>query len=203
MTSKTEIWKSHPDITGIEVSTLGRVRTLDRVVSTEKRTCFLKGHVFKRCGNGHGYLQVNITVNGKRATKSVHRLVAQAFIPNPDNLPQVNHRDCNRKNNGVSNLEWCDNSYNMKYKEKFGVSQTEAAGHSLFAVSLSTLEISHFRSHHEASQELRVCASNISKVIKNKYKQTGGYWFVNDDENADDIIKRKLNDIKGDAKQWK
>ena len=87
---ETEIWKAHPGIPGIEVSTLGRVRTLDRVVSTEKMTRFQKGRVLKQRDNGRGYLIVNIPINGKQVTKKVHRLVAQTFIPNSEELPQVN-----------------------------------------------------------------------------------------------------------------
>lgn len=124
MKGQTEIWKAHPEIVGIEVSTMGRVRTLDRVTSTEKMTRFQKGRVLKQHDNGKGYLLVNIPINGKQSSKRVNRLVAETFLPNPDNLPQVNHKDCNRTNNDVSNLEWCDASYNQKYREKHGVSQT-------------------------------------------------------------------------------
>ena len=62
-----------------------------------------------------GYQAVDLCKNGKRTTTLIHRLVAQAFIPNPDNLPEINHRDENPKNNVVENLEWCDHSYNINY----------------------------------------------------------------------------------------
>ena len=62
-----------------------------------------------------GYLRVSFSEKGKGHTFKVHRLVAQAFIPNPLNLPQVNHKDENKENNAVENLEWCDNSYNRNY----------------------------------------------------------------------------------------
>ena len=119
MTSKTEIWKVHPDITGIEVSTLGRVRTLDRVVSSERRTQFIKGHVLKQ-QYSRGYLKVGIQVNGKQTMKYVHRLMAQTFIPNPDNLPEINHKDCNPSNNDADNLEWCTHQENIAYRDKCG-----------------------------------------------------------------------------------
>jgi len=192
MKGQTEIWKSHPDITGIEVSTLGRVRTLDRVTSTEKMTRFQKGRVLKQSDNGSGYLKVNIPINGKQASKRVNRLVAQTFIPNPDNLPQVNHRDCDRKNNNVENLEFCTASYNQKYREKHGVSQTEAAGHPLFAIKMATLEVLYFRSQQEAGRLLGFGQGNIGAVIRGKQKYTNGYWFVNADNNSVDLTKRKL-----------
>ena len=192
---KTEIWKLHPEYTGIEVSTFGRVRSLDRVTSSEKYTRFVKGRVLKQYNNTNGYLQVKIPIAGKWTTKSVHRLVAQTYIPNPDELPQVNHLDCNRKNNNVENLEFCDNSYNQKYREKYGISNTELLSKPVFAINLTTLEVLHFSSQTEASRELRVFNSNVNKVIKGRFKQTGGFWFTNADDNADDAIKHKLNDL--------
>ena len=192
---QTEIWKALPSVTGVEVSTFGRVRILDRLISSEKYTRFIKGRILKQYVNAHGYLRVSIPVDGKWTMKSVHRIVAQTFIQNPDNLPQVNHRDCDRKNNNVDNLEWCTSSYDAKYREKYGVSRTEAQGHPLFAINLATLEVSHFRSQHEAGRELKIGQGNIGSVIRGEYKQTHGFWFVNDDENADDAIKNKLYKI--------
>ena len=65
-----------------------------------------------------GYSRVNIiNKENKRLTKRVHRLVAENYIPNPDNLPQINHKDENKNNNNVSNLEWCDNQYNAEYSK--------------------------------------------------------------------------------------
>lgn len=181
MKGQTEIWKAHPDIPGIEVSTFGNVRTLDRLVSTEKRTQFVKGRVLKQFVIVNGYMGVVIIIDGKRINKYVHRLVAQTFIPNPDNLPEVNHEDCNRASNNVENLEWCTRSYNMKYKDKFGISNTESQGHPLLAINLKTLEVLHFRSQGEASRVLGIQQPNINAVIKGRLKQTGGYRFENAD----------------------
>lgn len=192
---KTEVWKAHPDIPGIEVSTFGRVRTLDRLVSSEERTQFTKGRILKQQDNSNGYLKVCFRVNGKHVNKLIHRLVAQTFISNPDNLPQVNHLDCNIKNNYVDNLEFCSASYNQKYREKFGISNTESKGHPLFAINLKTFEVSHFRSQREASRELGVSQSSIGFVIRGRRRAAGGFWFVNDDGHAVDVVKSKLHDI--------
>ena len=137
---ETEIWKSLPGVPGVEVSTFGKVRTLDRLVSSEKYTRFTKGRILKQYENGKGYFIVSIPIDGKWATKRVHRLIAKTFIKNPDNFPQVNHKDCDRTNNDVSNLEWCTASYNAQYREKYGISQTEAQGHPLFAINLANTE---------------------------------------------------------------
>ena len=197
MENQVEIWKSYPYIAGIEVSTLGRVRTIDRVVSSEKGTQFVKGRILKPQDNGTGYLRVDVSIDGKRVKKLVHRLIAQAFIPNPEELPQINHKDSDPTNNNISNLEWCTASYNRRYQEKYGVSRTEAVGHPLFAINLDTQEMSRFSSQHEAGRALGVYQANINSVIKGKLKQTGGYWFVSDDGHAVDVVKSKLHDIGG------
>jgi len=196
--SEEEIWRAHPEYTGTEVSTFGRVRTLDRVVSSKGNgTRFVKGRILKQYNDHSGYLQAPIKVDEKWIMKSVHRLVAQTFIDNPENLPQVNHRDCNRKNNHVENLEFCTASYNNQYREKHGISRLEAQGKPVFAISLDTLEVSHFCARSEADRELGVDGSRITAVIKGKRKQTGGFWFVNDDCHAVDVVKSKLRDVGG------
>lgn len=73
------------------------------------------GHIIKPGPTGTGYVQVILRKNGKNKKHRLHRLVAQTFIPNPDNLPEVNHKDENKVNNKVENLEWCDKNYNTHY----------------------------------------------------------------------------------------
>lgn len=198
MKGPVEFWKKHPDIPGIEVSTLGRVRTLDRVVSGKGNGTYpIKGQVLKPFGNGHGYLRVGIQIDGKRTNKYVHRLVAQIFIPNHDGLPEINHKDNNPLNNNVSNLEWCTHEYNIAYKEKYGTpAKNNAPKSPVYAINLATLELSHFRSQCEASRSLGFRQGDISKVIKGNRKQTHGFWFTNADEKAENLIKKKLYDIK-------
>lgn len=70
--------------------------------------------------NADGYMVITTGKTGKRRLASVHRLVAQAFIPNPNNLPEVNHKDCDRTNNCVENLEWCTHTENIRYSIKMG-----------------------------------------------------------------------------------
>lgn len=80
-----------------------------------------KTRVMKANPTLKGYLQVSLALNGKLYPRRVHRLVAEAFIPNPNNLPQVNHKDGNKLNNSVENLEWCTNSYNLHHSWEQGL----------------------------------------------------------------------------------
>ena len=99
-----EEWKNIIGYEGLyEVSNKGNVRNVRR------------NTLLKLSKNKYGYIQVYLYKNGIRKGFKVHRLVAQAFILNPDNLPQVNHRDENPGNNNVDNLEWCTHKYNVNY----------------------------------------------------------------------------------------
>ena len=196
MGNQVEIWESLPECAGIEVSTLGNVRTLDKVTSSENRTWFNKGRVLKQYKNNGGYMQVKIKIDGKWTTKSVHQLVAQTFIQNPNNMLEVNHKDCDRTNNNAGNLNWCTHQENIAYRDKLGhTARNNASKSPVYAINLATFEVSRFRSQREASRELGVDQPNINAVIKGSRKQAGGYWFVNDDGNAVDVVKNNLHDI--------
>lgn len=114
---KKEYWRPVVGYEGLyEGSNLGRVKSLDRWVKCPNGTVrFYKGKILKPRTNGRGYLQVTLSKNGKIKNFLVHRLVAEAFLQNNDNLPCVNHKDENPQNNNVNNLEWCSYEYNNKY----------------------------------------------------------------------------------------
>ena len=189
-----EVWSVYPEFDFIEGSNLGRVRTVDRVVKTKNGMRLIKGRILKQQLNRYGYLFTDFSVNGKKVNRKVHRIIAQTFLPNPDNLPQVNHINCNRTENNVDNLEWCTPQYNMQYKEKYGISAAEAVGCHVYAINLTTLEVSWFKSQMEASLELDICRPGINSVIRGKRKTAGGYWFVNDDDNVIETVKAKFGD---------
>lgn len=108
-----EVWKSF-GYEDYEVSNLGRVKSY----KYDKEN----GRIMKPYRDTKGYLQIDLQLDGRkrqnRVHLAVHRIVAQAFIPNPDNLPQVNHKDENKENNSLDNLEWCTNEYNARYGTK-------------------------------------------------------------------------------------
>lgn len=113
-----ERWKDIKDYEGIyQVSTQGRIRALTRCYTDSLgRTVSRRGKMLNvRISSQTGYPSVNLSKDGVAKTNSVHRLVAEAFIPNPDRLPCVNHKDESRDNNIVENLEWCTYQYNNTY----------------------------------------------------------------------------------------
>lgn len=114
-----EVWKPVVGFEGLyEVSNLGRVRSLTRVVYTSyfRNGQTHYGKILREAKNDYtGYSSVMLRKDGKSTRRSIHRLVATAFLPNPQNLPSINHKDENKRNNQVSNLEWCTVSYNCGY----------------------------------------------------------------------------------------
>ena len=118
----TDIWKDIKGYEGIyQVSSIGQVRSVVRQVSnghgmTEHPERLLKPNTLAK-----GYYQVTLYKDNKRKSFQVHRLVAQAFVDNPNNMPQVNHINGNKQDNTFSNLEWCDNSENQKHAWRIGL----------------------------------------------------------------------------------
>ena len=103
-----EIWNTIEGYPNYEVSNLGNVRSLNYLGHN-------KTELLKQTTNTHGYKTVALFKDGKVKRCFIHRLVAQAFIDNPQNLPQINHKDEDKTNNCVTNLEWCTRSYNINY----------------------------------------------------------------------------------------
>ena len=157
-----EIWKDCKGYEGLyQVSNLGRVWNV-------KLQKYLKGSY-----NKDGYHQVYLTAkNGKRKTESVHRLVALAFLSNPNNLPQVNHKDENKGNNCVDNLEWCNAKYNANHGTR-NKRISKANSIPVYCFELDKI----FYGTREAERELGINHSSISKACKGKQKTTGGYHW--------------------------
>lgn len=122
-----EIWKDIVGFSGLyKVSNLGRIKSVDKKVNNNGGLQHREERILKTRLNRHGYLQVVLSKN-KSYTKTIHRMVAEAFIPNIKNKPQINHIDGDKTNNCVSNLEWATRQENMqhayhKLKRKMGFS---------------------------------------------------------------------------------
>jgi hypothetical protein len=99
--------------------------------------------------NNHGYKQAVLCTDGKRHPSRVHRLVADAFIPNPDNLPEVNHKDGDKTNNHVNNLEWCTHATNMKHASSTGLVNNKGERHGMAKLDTSAVAfIRQYPRHH-------------------------------------------------------
>ena len=107
------------DVVGLEkyayVTSDGEVFSKDRYVNNNGTLVLLKGKRKKTIDNGLGYKTIKFTINRKIIRKYLHRIVAEAFIPNPNNYPEVNHKDGKKANNSVNNLEWCNRKQNIKH----------------------------------------------------------------------------------------
>ena len=159
-------------ITGYEglysVSDAGEVKSHSRTVKTWYRTQHRTEKLltqFERGRDGIKYNAVALTKDGVTKYLSVHRLVAQAFIPNPNNLPEVNHIDRNTKNNSVSNLEWCTREYNEQYSHEKVVVQ----------YSLDGDEVARYRSVTEAARKTGIGRRSIYNVL-NGWSLTAGKY---------------------------
>jgi hypothetical protein len=122
----------------------------------------------------NGYMRVYMrqTSTNKRVDRYIHRLVAEAFIPNPDELPVVNHKDENPLNNHVSNLEWCTQKYNINY----GTAKQRAAQKIKKPVYCVELDKT-FESGKAAAEELGITAQGICVVCGNPFRMAGGYHW--------------------------
>ena len=113
-----EIWKDIQGYEGLyQVSNYGRIRSFKRMKNNKE------ARQFKLTPNSTGYISVGLRKNGKKILYQVHRLVAESFIPNPENKPQVNHIDGNKTNNHISNLEWVTASENTQHAYKMGLAK--------------------------------------------------------------------------------
>ena len=124
-------------------------------------------------GKGNnGYYSTTLTKNGEKKRFLIHRLVAEAYLPNLNNLPQVNHKDENKEHNYISNLEWCDAKYNSSYGTK-GERSARKNGKAVYCIELNRM----FESIQQAGRELGISASHISEVCRDIYEHTKGYHF--------------------------
>lgn len=193
-----EIWKPVKDYEGLyEVSNLGKVRALDRKVITKNGVVKIRKSREKKQSKCIGYAYIGLTKEGISKTFRVHRLVAQAFIPNPENKEQVNHKDGNKLNNRVDNLEWCTNQENCIHAWKNGLnhttekvrktaSETGKRTGKLFGKPVNQYDlqgnfIRAFENAREAGRITGINSNSISAVTRGKLKKTGGYkWELAD-----------------------
>ena len=159
-------WKPIPNYENLyEVSNTGEIRSIK---PRYKNKQILKAGVGSR-----GYLVVTLCNKNTQKSYNVHRLVAQAFIPNPNNLPCVNHKDENRTNNNVDNLEWCTYKYNNTYGNRLD-KYISKRGKSVMCVETNKV----YRSTQEASKLTGINQGGISSCCNGKRNVAGGFHWV-------------------------
>lgn len=215
--SMKEIWKDIKGFEGLyQVSNKGNVKSLKKVIVRKNSSILnIRERILKTRPNDSGYDLVHLSKHSKEKVFTVHRLVAETFIPNPHNLPQVNHKDEDKKNNSVDNLEWCTHKYNVNYnnasairrgietkKEKYdwlevcerGLKTKTKNGIYTRPIPINQFTwdgifIKRFRSSEQVRRELGINAAY--KVAQGLNRHAGGYiWLY--DEDVDKIKERVL-----------
>ena len=186
-----ENWK---DIKGYEgfyqVSDCGRIKSLERDVYRQNGTFHhhLKEKILVPILDKDGYQYVNLSKNGKRKVMTIHRLVAMAFLPNPENKSQINHKNEIKTNNVVENLEWCTASYNINFGTRTERSIQNRRSYKLgdnpsakpvFCVELNKK----FDCAKSAQEELGIDRMSIGKACRGKRKTAGGFHWRYANEN--------------------
>jgi hypothetical protein len=175
-----EVWKDIKDYENLyQVSNLGRLRS-----NCNRKRGTLEWKLISVAISQRGYLHATLHKDGIRKNVEIHRLVAQAFIPNPDNLPQVNHKSENKQDNRVENLEWCTASYNSSYgtiterKQDSAIKtgSPKAKRAILCFDKVSGVFKRGFESAHAASRALGFSAEhNIVSCLNGKLKSAYGF----------------------------
>ena len=151
-----EIWRDIPNYEGYyQASNLGRIKSL----------WYGREKILKPCEDGQGYLQVFLCKGGKKSVYKIHKLIALTFIKNELNKPCINHKDENKQNNKIDNLEWCTHIYNTRYSQAKKVKQYDK----------EDKLIRKWDCMAEASLELNIDRSHISSCCQGKRKTAGGY----------------------------
>ena len=190
-----EIWKPVKGFEGLyEVSSLGNVRSVDKYLMFGNQYCLFKGKPKKVYHKSDGYLRANLSKNNKSKNYSVHRLVAEAFIPNPSNLPCIDHINTIRDDNRVENLRWCtrkENSNNPLTKEHNKNGSKEVQEKMLatkrkkqscnceipvYYIDKDGSKIS-FKSMGEAQRQTNAPKSSISRSVIKKRPILGRQWY--------------------------
>lgn len=172
-----EIWKPIEGTDGkYEVSNAGRVRSLNYLGHGKTKEI--------KTWNNRGYRRVNLHIGGKKKNFLLHRIIAETFIPNPENKSEVNHKDGNKCNNDVSNLEWTTRDENRIHADESGlrkrsiealIDSNKRLSKPIVAISVTTGEEFLFTSIQEAQRAIGT--KDINRVLNGKQRQAKGYTY--------------------------
>lgn len=168
-----EVWKG---IQGFEdlyqISNFGRVKSLSRVDKLTQRD--IADKILKPSFDRNKYLLVWLCRDGKQTVKKVHRLVGQHFIPNPDNLPCINHKDENPSNNMIENLEWCTYKYNNNYGTSI-YRMARTLGKPVIQKTLNGDVVNTYYAAIEAERQTGIPNTHINKCCHGTRKTAGKF----------------------------
>lgn len=190
-----EIWKGIKDYEGIyQCSNTGKIRTLDRIV-TEKngKTQFRRGQEIKLRLNKNGYLQFALNKNANRRMVYVHVIIAQTFLSNPDNLKTVNHKDGNKTNNNINNLEWCSYSENNKHSYSIlnrSIADEGAIPKPTYIINTENNICSYYPSITAATYGIGLSHTQINRYVHSGKKWKGIYIITTDSNKCVEDIER-------------
>lgn len=191
-----EIWKDIIGFEGVyEISSYGRVRSVKsgRILSTSK------------CGGCRGYAGVCLSKDGKSYGRLVHRLVAEAFIQRPDGLYEVNHKDENKTNNRVENLEWCDHKYNMNYGSRMEKTrETKLKNGTYSGLDKKEYRRKYYQDHKEYRDKIREAGKKYYQDHKEEQREYNRKWKEEHKEECRLHQKRYYEKNKDEIKEkWK
>ena len=175
-----ELWRDIPGYVGIyQVSNHGRIKSLSRKTKNQysKTEHFLKPGLNKKTG----YMQVSLSLDGKHKSYLVHRLVAQVFIPNPNNFPVVNHKNYDKTDNRVLNLEWCTQKYNLDYSNSIDAMQNNHYSIPVLQFDRNGVFLKEWSSATEAENKLGLPKNariNIRSLCNGDIKRHSAYGFI-------------------------
>lgn len=176
-----EVWKDIEGYEGLyQVSNLGRVKSLERYFENHSKLQKLEGKIKAIRIDTGGYYTTDLYCNNKQRTWKVHRLVAMAFIPNPEKKPTVNHKDGNKLNNNVDNLEWCtqheqnEHFYRLGLKSKENIDKAIKAMNKANAKKVKCLETGVvYESASDAGRKIGISSSLVMMCCRGKRKSCG------------------------------
>jgi hypothetical protein len=173
------IWRPVKGYEGLyEVSNDGQVRSLDIYIDCGYGTKRLhRGKIIPSRANNRGYFTITLWRGGKQYRTTVHRLVAEAFIPNVDNKPQVNHIDEDRSNNRSDNLEWVTDNEN-KAHSSIAIGGTQRPKKAVVMTKKTTGEAFHFNGMREAERALNLDHGTVMKVLSGRQNSHRGYFIT-------------------------
>jgi hypothetical protein len=171
-----EIWKDIEGYEGIyKVSSSGRIKTMSREIPynhslTGERHIRTTKEAIKKLSNCKGYNTVGLCKDGYCKSTRLCRVVAKAFIPNPENKPCVNHIDGNKKNDNVSNLEWCTYKENMKHAKENGLVNYKSGAENVSSIKVKCLETGKvFDTIKDAAKYAECNSGHLSRMLRNIY----------------------------------